>query len=130
KKSLLIGVGVAAVAAVAILVLVVLPAEFGVDPTGAGEATGLSGLSEAGELTEAERGALREGVFTLTDEAMRVDRREFTIRPYAALEFKYTLAEGEPLVFAWTATDMVTIDMHAHPFEGGVALTESYSQGE
>lgn len=130
KKSLLIGAGVAVVAAVAILVLVVLPAEFGVDPTGAGEATGLSGLSEAGELTEAERGALREGAFTLTGEAMRVDRQEFTIRPYAALEFKYTLAEGEPLVFSWTSTAPVTIDMHAHPFEGGEALTESYSQGE
>jgi hypothetical protein len=130
RKSLLIGVAVAAVAAVAVLVIFVLPAEFGVDPTGAGEATGLTGLAAAGEMTEAERGALREGAFTLSDEPMRVDRRTFEIRPYAAIEFKYTLQEGDPLVFSWTSTGPVTIDMHAHPFDGGVALTETYSQGE
>lgn len=130
KKTLWIGVAVAAVAAAVVLVVFVLPAELGVDPTGAGEATGLTGLADAGEMTEAERGALRTGVFTLSDEPMRVDRRTFEIRPYAAIEFKYTLAEGAPLVFSWTATGPVTIDMHAHPFEGGVDLTESYSQGD
>ena len=131
RKSLLIGVAAAAVVAAVVLVVFVLPAEFGVDPTGAGEATGLTGLADAGEMTEAERGALRgEGVFTLSDEPMRVDRREFEIRPYAAIEFKYTLEEGAPLVFSWTSTGPVTIDMHAHPFDGGVELTESYSQGE
>lgn len=130
RKTLWIGVAVAAVAAAAILVVFVLPAELGIDPTGAGEATGLTGLADAGQMTEAERGALREGVFTLSDEAMRVDRREFQIRPYAAIEFKYTLEEGAPLVFSWSSTGPVTIDMHAHPFEGGEALTESYSQGE
>lgn len=130
RKSLLIGVAVAAVAAAVVLVVFVLPAEFGVDPTGAGEATGLSGLANAGAMTEAQRGALREGVFTLGDEPMRVDRREFDIRPYAAIEFKYTMEEGAPLVFSWTSTGPVTIDMHAHPFDGGVELTESYSQSE
>ncbi len=130
-KALWIGVAAAAVVAVVVLVVAVLPAEFGVDPTGAGEATGLSGLADAGELSEAERGALRgEGVFTTYDEAMRYDRREFEIPSYGSLEFKYTLEEGAPLVFNWTSTAPVTIDMHAHPFDGGEALTESYSQGE
>jgi len=31
------------------------------------------------------------------------------------------------VVFDWRATKPVRYDMHAHPFEGGEALTESYS---
>jgi hypothetical protein len=130
NKKLWIGVGAAVIAAVAILVLFVLPAELGVDPTGAGEATGLSGLSEAGEMTELERGALRTGVLALQDEAMRVERRTFELRPYAAIEYKYTLEEGAPMIFSWSSTAPVTLDMHSHPFEGGEELTESYSVGE
>jgi hypothetical protein len=130
NKKLWIGVGAAVIAAMAILILFVLPAELGVDPTGAGEATGLSGLSEAGEMTELERGALRTGVLTLQDEAMRTDRRTFDIRPYAAIEYKYTLEEGAPMIFSWSSTGPVTLDMHSHPFEGGEELTESYSVGE
>lgn len=30
-------------------------------------------------------------------------------------------------IFRWQATNAVHFDMHAHPFEGGEALTESYA---
>jgi len=54
------------------------------------------------------------------------DHWEHEIRPYGWIEFKYTLEEGETIVFDWQASAPVHFDMHAHPFDGGTALTESY----
>ncbi len=45
-RRLAIGIGSALLAAVLILVLFVLPAEFGLDPTGVGRATGLAAISQ------------------------------------------------------------------------------------
>jgi hypothetical protein len=128
NKRLLIGSLAAALAAALILLLFVLPAEFGIDPTGAGKATGLTGLSQGGEMTELERGALRKGVLTLSKQPMRTDHWEVELGPYESVEFKYTLAQGAPMLFAWRGTDTLNYDMHAHPFEGGEALTESYGK--
>ena len=55
------------------------------------------------------------------------DRFEIELLPYESVELKYELAEGAPMIFAWRATGPVNYDMHAHPYEGGVDLTESYS---
>lgn len=129
-KQLVIGGGIAVTVAAAILVFVVLPAEFGIDLTGSGKNSGLSDLAAAGEMTELERGALREGVINLTDEAMRTDSWEFELAPYEAIEYKYTLAQGATMVFSWKGTGPLNYDMHAHPFEGGEALTESFGVGE
>lgn len=45
NRRLALGIGAAFLAAVLILVLFVLPAEFGIDPTGIGRATGLTAIS-------------------------------------------------------------------------------------
>ena len=123
---IVIGSVIAVIVAGAILVFAVLPAEFGIDLFGSGKKSGLSGLAEAGEMTELERGALREGVLTVSDENIRSDRWEYELAPFESIEYKYTLAEGEPLVFSWKGTGPLNYDMHAHPFDGGVELTESY----
>ena len=123
--KLLIGGGIALVVALGALA-VILPAELGIDPFGTGEATGLSDLAEAGEMTELERGALREGVLTLSKEPLLTDSWTRELAPFESIEFKYTMAEGEPMVFSWQATAPVKYDMHSHPFDGGVELTESY----
>ncbi len=128
-KKLWVGVAAAIAAAAVFFILFVLPAEFGVDPTGAGEATGLTGLATP-EMTELERGALRTGVLTLQDEALRVERREFVIEPFESIEYKYTMDEGAPLAFSWRATDELHYDLHSHPFDGGEAMTEGYGVGD
>ena len=130
-KKLLIGsaafVGVAAVA----LVVFILPAEYGIDPTGAGSALGLTKLSEPGMSEELIRGAKRTGVLTVSDapleRAQWDDRWQVTLAPYEGIELKYTLDEGGGIDFQWQASDVVSYDLHAHPFEGGVDLTESYA---
>ena len=135
EKVLLICAG-AVVALIAILMLFVLPSEFGIDPTGFGRATGLTKISApAGSSAELQRGAKRTGVLKLDDGAMlatasgRKDHWESGIGPYEWVEFKYTLREGETFAFNWQTTEPVRFDMHAHPFEGGTALTESYGVG-
>ena len=131
RKKLLIGsaaaLGVAAVAVVGF----VLPAEYGIDPTGIGGALGITKLSEPGLSEEQIRGNKRVGVLTLSEQPPATeawtDRWQITLRPYEAIELKYTLAEKAPLDFSWTATGPLYYDMHSHPFDGGDTLTETYS---
>ncbi len=133
-RKLIIGsAAVVAVAAIA-LVVFILPAEYGIDPTGAGRALGVTKLAEPGMNEEQIRGAKRTGVLTLSATPMERetwrDTWEFELAPYEAIEFKYTLAEGEAMDFAWEAPVVLEYDMHSHPFEGGEELTESYSVDE
>ena len=62
-------IGSAAVVAVAAIALVVfiLPAEYGIDPTGAGTALGVTKLAEP-ENIYLERGMKRQGVLTLSEQ--------------------------------------------------------------
>jgi hypothetical protein len=131
SRKLLIGsvaaLGVAAVAVVGF----VLPAEYGVDPLGIGNALGVTKLSEPGLSEEQIRGSKRVGVLTLSEQPPApeawTDRWQVTLRPYEAIELKYTLPERAALDFSWTATGPLYYDMHSHPFEGGDTLTETYS---
>lgn len=152
RKKLLIGTAAAvAVAAVGVVVFV-LPAEYGIDPTGAGAALGLTELSQAGEEKNIylERGLKRTNVlFTLDGSAqaseatlrklladsgvplpagaqIKSDRFQIELLPYEGIELKYELAQGAPMIFSWRATAAVNFDMHSHPYQGGVDLTESY----
>jgi hypothetical protein len=131
RKGLLIGsVAVVAVAAMA-LVVFILPAEYGIDPTGAGKALGVTKLAEPEMNEEQIRGARRTGVLTLSEQPLEReqwdDRWQVTLAPYEGIELKYTLDEGGAIDFQWQATDTVSYDLHSHPFEGGVDLTESYA---
>jgi len=130
RRKLAIGGATALVAAAAIAVVFVLPAEFGMDPTGLGKALGLNVLSEPGMSVEQQRGAKRKGVLApLPGQGVAdpLDRYSVTLAPFESIEMKYTLAEGAQMPFAWAASAPVDYDMHAHPFDGGTELTESYS---
>jgi hypothetical protein len=150
-KKLIIGSTVVVAVATIALVVFILPAEYGIDPTGAGDALGITQLSGGEENIYLERGQARENVLfsldgsaepneallrkTLTDNGIAFpanatinsDRYKIELLPYEGIELKYVLAQGAPMIFAWRATAQVNYDMHAHPFEGGVDLTESYA---
>lgn len=81
------------------------------------------------EMDEAERGALRTGVLTLAEKPLHSDKWERTLQPFDSIEFKYTIEEGQPLLFKWWATGEVHYDLHSHPFEGGTEMTEGFSVG-
>ncbi|MEM1048543.1 MAG: transmembrane anchor protein [Pseudomonadota bacterium] len=123
----------AAIGAAAILVTVVLPAEYAIDPTGAGR---LFGLTEMGEIKreladEAERDRkihggsdqsshLLEGVFGLiigtayAEETWR-DRVTLTLAPNASAEIKLLMAAGDIAEYSWVAEGgRINFDLHAH----------------
>ena len=130
RRKRLVGIAAAFVAAAVILLVFVLPAEFGRDPTGLGRALGLGVLSEEPVNEEFERGKKRTGVLTpLAQDGVGQPDDRYTIElgPFESTEFKYTLAEGDKMRFEWRATGPIDFDMHSHPFEGGVDLTESYA---
>lgn len=134
RKKLLIGTAAASAVAAVALVVFILPAEFGIDPTGAGRALGLTELAEPGTNEEQIRGAKRTGVLTLSEQPLQReewdDEWQVTLAPYEGIELKYTLDEGGAIDFEWSAPAVVEYDLHSHPFEGGTELTESYAVDE
>ncbi len=133
NKKLLIGSGIG-LAAVAAVVMFVLPAEYGIDPTGVGAATGLIKIAEP-DNPEFEAGLTRmenEEVLLLSEttpapEPGATDVWEYELAPFEGIEFKYTIPQGARVAFRWEGSEPLEYDMHAHPFDGGVEKTESYS---
>jgi len=149
-RRVAIGAGIATAVAAAALVFFVLPAEAGIDLTGFGKATGLTGLAgdAAGNNVYLQRGLKRKGVLyplaasttpdeatlraTLADTAavpgpLKTDRWQYELMPYEHIEMKYRLAKGQPLIFAWHANAPVHYDMHSVPDAGGDPATESFA---
>ncbi|MGM0662453.1 MAG: transmembrane anchor protein [Pseudomonadota bacterium] len=125
----------AGVSAVAILVTVVLPAEYGVDPTRIG---GVLGLTEMGEIKsqladEAEMDRQMEaanddqssllndifGLFVGTahgqEQEVWQDVLTFTLAPDASAEIKMEMTDGAIADYAWVAEGgRINFDLHAH----------------
>lgn len=130
RRKRLLGLLAAFVTASVIVLVFILPAEFGRDPTGLGRALGITVLSEEPVNEELERGKKRTGVLAALPQdglGKPDDRYTIELGPFESTEFKYTLEQGQQMRFAWQATGPVDFDMHSHPFEGGVELTESYA---
>ncbi|MEQ8506047.1 MAG: transmembrane anchor protein [Rhodospirillales bacterium] len=126
---------IAIVAAAIILITIVLPSEYGIDPTGAGKAIGLTEMGEIKqELSkEAEadhRSSLPDrgepglisrllGVFIGTAHAQEKepwkDEVRFELKPKETHELKVTMKEGEVTEFEMIVEGgRVNFDLHAH----------------
>lgn len=111
SKSRLVIATLAAVAIAAVaLVTVVLPAEYGIDPLGTGEALGLVVLS--GQGVEPLIPVREDGLIDQSQE-YRIDRRTFELGPGEFVEFKYRLEAGQAMVYSWSASYWVRSEMHA-----------------
>ena len=125
---------VALVVAGIVLVVAVLPAEFGIDPLGAGRALGLMDLFAAGGDEEAPAGpatvtpGLTGPVFNKAYE-WREDAREFTIAPGTGMEFKYELDRGATMIYSWKASGFVDYDFHTEPEGKPSSASESFDKG-
>jgi len=139
SKSLFKATGVAAVIGGVVLVTTILPAEYGIDPTGLGKMMGLTVLSQANaaesaqpEASPASSGnllALPAGPVWKTSEGLSSDSTTVTLGPNEGLEVKATMAEGDRMVFNWTTEGgPVNFDMHGERFNDGDNFT-SYWQG-
>jgi hypothetical protein len=112
-----------------VLVTAVLPAEYGIDPLGTGRLLGLNNLFAAEQgapppVTPAAGGPLRPQV-----PEYRVDNREFGLGPGSSFEFKYVLAEGSAMVYAWEASATLDFDFHTEPDGKPPEASDSFERG-
>lgn len=137
SAQLLKSTALAAIAALAILIAVVLPAEYGIDPTGAGR---LLGLTEMGEIkTELAEEAAEDhssllgdifGLFVGSAAAQEApawrDEVRFTLEPGESAEWKMTMTAGQTAFYQMTTEGgAVNYDLHGHG--GGQEI--SYEKG-
>jgi hypothetical protein len=120
----------ATVAAAAILTVIVLPAEWGIDPTGVGTALGLTRMAAGAEADDPDMpatGAAAASAISIPPQvkdniaaktAWRTDERTLTLPPHSGIEVKAHMVKGDHLIFRWTATGPVRMDMHGEP-KGG-----------
>lgn len=127
--QLLRATGFAVLVASAILVTVVLPAEYAIDPTGAGR---MLGFTQMGEIkTQLAKEAAADALMVEADApsamtqaapagsdadagADRSDVTELTLAPGQAAEVKATMKKDASMEFAWSvAGGAVNFDTHA-----------------
>lgn len=146
SRQLLRSTAIAAASATAILVAVVLPAEYGIDPTGAG---GVLGLTEMGEIkaqlyeeAEADRllgleeqSSLLDDLFGLfvgaayaQEAPVWMDETSFTLQPGETAEWKMVMEEGGQAQYQMIVEGgRVNFDLHGHG--GGQSVTYEKGRG-
>jgi hypothetical protein len=113
--------GAALAAAALILTVAVLPAEYGIDPLGAGRMLGIAKLNGGAKkapdvVTPGNLGAATGAPVARTAAVLRSDEMSVTLQPGEGAEVKALMRKGEHFVFSW-ATDgaPVKADMHGEP---------------
>ena len=144
---------IAAVAAAVILVTVILPAEYGIDPTRIGKILGLASMGEIKtQLAEEaavdrlkelrrqkpkddkDRSSLMENIFGLVVSTAHAqaakpvwtDKVSVTLTPGKGTEIKLVMKKGAVAVFAWTV-DRGVVNYDQHGDGGGQSI--SYKRG-
>jgi hypothetical protein len=135
RRTLIRASAAALAVAAALFVIAVLPAEYGVDPTGIGRATGIARIwAPAEEAIAAEAG----GVAAQRSETVPFRTDTFRI-PLGAggdpmngnkLEFKVRMRKGSTMVYRWTVPDraesalpvFLRSELHGHTVENGKAM--------
>lgn len=136
-KSTIIAIIVAAV----LLVTIVLPAEYGIDPTRIGR---ISGLTQMGEIkqklaSEAKKDALvakskpveskpvtAPTAATQTNSEIKSDEKSVTLKPGEGTEIKMDMIKGAKVKFDWKSSGAVNHDTHG---EGSNKAFISYKKG-
>ncbi|MDP3400302.1 MAG: transmembrane anchor protein [Brevundimonas sp.] len=143
--------GIAAVIATALLVTVVLPAEYGVDPTRVGSLLGLTEMGRIKMQLAAEAEAEEAGLATSasapaavtttpaepdsTPTGQRTDETVITLAPDQGAEIKLVMEEGARVRFTWTSSGgAINYDTHADrpgtPYHGYGKGSEQRVEGE
>ena len=127
---------VALLAATAILVAVVLPAEYGIDPTGVGSMLGLQRMGEIKMqlVEEAEFDAAPTAESPLpvltapaTEASGWRDETRLSIAPEEAIELKLVMAKGDKAEYEWVANGGA-LNFNKHGDGGGQSV--EYAKGQ
>ena len=125
-RAIVIALSIAAV----ILVMAVLPAEYGIDPTGIGERIGLRRRAPAVIDMSVPVSAEAAGTVQQSLITFRADQLTLTLRPGETAEIKASMNAGDSYVFSWSA-DGGSVDFDMHGARAGGSNEEtSYWKGE
>ena len=141
NRATLIAAGVAAVA----LVTAVLPAEYGIDPTGVGRVLGLTQMGEAKREAAAAAEAPAPAVAADTGDilldkepaspaasspAAQVGEVTLTLQPDEGSEVKATMKAGDEFTYEWsTGGPRVNFELHGEEPGAGAGDYTSYEKG-
>lgn len=123
---------IAVLAATAILIIAVLPAEYGVDPTGAGKLMGFTAMSSASKQAEPAlpstaapagqtqtpkaSGLEATAILTQSEVPLRTDEMSLALAPGKGAEIKASMEKGGRFVYEWSSGGVqVEFDMHGEP---------------
>jgi hypothetical protein len=151
-KRIALSVVIALVVAAVILVTAVLPAEYGIDPTGVGRALGLTELNAAPtrsfEVKDVLAGnaGVREvevpdfndpvplpnpAVHQSEDRAIETRTMTITLPPDGETEIKTVLRESKVVVYHWeTDRGAIYCDLHGHDPEAGSEFFVRYREDQ
>jgi len=135
-KSLFKATLAAIAVATIVLVTVVLPAEYGIDPLGTGQALGLDDLYNAKvevaneTATPAVVAAREGGQLSPMFVNFREDAREIVVPPKTGIEFKYDLDKGATMIYEWKANNFLDFDFHTEKANTRPVVSDSYEKGE
>ncbi len=136
----------AAGAAAVILATTVLPAEYGIDPTGIGRVIGLSQMGEAKRVTAsgaaepaaAAAVAAGSGDLTLDDTSApsivaagtQAGEATLTLKPDEGSEVKATMKAGEEITYEWsTGGPKINFELHGEELGAAAGDYTSYEKG-
>ncbi|MCB2046870.1 MAG: hypothetical protein KDE32_01435 [Novosphingobium sp.] len=132
--------GTAVAVAAVVLTLFVLPAEYGIDPTGAGRALGLTGMSDVADTASPGSSAvIASAVAATPDKAtiartgtLREDEMTIELAPHSGKEIKAHMGQGDSFVFEWASKGgPVKVDMHGeHPDAAEGEFTSYWKERE
>jgi len=135
---------IALVGAGALLVTVVLPSEYGIDPTGAGRILGLTEMSEI-KMQLADEAATDLASEPQFDDiplaeaaskpsvagADRTDRKEITLEPGEGAEIKLRADKGVSITYSWSVSGgAVNYDTHGDPLVKRRGSYHGYGKGK
>lgn len=147
SRKLLRSTLIAAAVAALLLITVVMPAEYGVDPTGVGEVVGLKQMGEVKMSLAREAAAADSAEAALAsaaaspasapaaptqdtaDAAVNSHEISITLRPNEGKEIKLAMREGARVNYSWT-TDrgVVNYDAHGDPIDAPREFYHGYGK--
>lgn len=149
--------GLAALGAVILLIAIVLPAEYGIDPTGFGCLTRIGKLSEPAPASSVDFGQTMvfnigeydptaerieesiQGLINLEDQPFHTETIDLKIEDFGEIEHKFIMAADTTLIYSWEVVegkgDGVYYEFHGHPSSADApsypeGFEQAYSKGE
>ena len=128
----------AAIVALTLLITVVMPSEYGIDPTGVGR---LLGLKQMGEIktqlaeeadADNQASAVQQGQLAapVNEPSAGSQRHQMliTLKPNEAAEVKLEMRKDARVTYQWTSSGPVNVDAHGDPVNAPKGFYHGYGK--